>query len=75
METFLFILSAIIGWYGFLAVLYWLSVRNCPTSTPCSHCEGRGYTLDMPLVTDKKKYSAYLKCLKRGWLGTPNAAR
>ena len=70
METFLWCLLAIVGWFGFLAVLFWLPGGDCPKTTSCPHCLGRGYTLDKPLAQNKKQYREYIKLLSKGYTGT-----
>jgi len=52
METFLWCLLATVGWFGFLALFFWVCwhlkgdlsyAKECPT------CNGKGYIIDKPI--------------------------
>ena len=78
MDTFLWLLFAAVVWFGVLMLLWWLLGMNCPSSTTCPRCGGKGcrccggkgYTLDEPPTNEKKRYAEYQKALSKGFKKT-----
>jgi len=50
METFLWCIVGILGWFGFLCILFsvvWFTHRNDPPTKICPTCKGKGYIAEI----------------------------